>query len=168
MPKSHPHESVSAPWDMKMGHDQSHDFGISIVLDGAVIIGTSSHHSNSFVTVICHLPNDNWSLGSLGGPFFAILKKSRSKNKRAANRDSKHHKYYHRSSSDDSSDEGGTDLKVKRKKRICEKVTEYDGEQYYKNKIEELMNEIQKEEKKQSRKNSGVVFIIFRDVLDAA
>lgn len=45
------------------------------------------------------------------------LKKSRSKNKRAANRDSKHDKYYHRSSSDDSSDEGGTDLKVKRKKR---------------------------------------------------
>ncbi len=45
------------------------------------------------------------------------LKKSRSKNKRTASRDSKYHKYYHRSSSDDSSDEGGMDLKVKRKKR---------------------------------------------------
>ena len=36
---------------------------------------------------------------------------------------------------------------IKRKQRMCGKVTEYDGERYYKEKIEELMDTIQTEER---------------------
>ena len=56
---------------------------------------------------------------------------------------------------------------VRRKRRLCGQYTELDGEQYYSDKIQELMTSIQKEERKASWKNFGMAFVVFKDAMDA-
>ena len=63
-------------------------------------------------------------------------------------------------------DGGCEKVKIKRKK-LCGDTIEIDGEEFYREKLEELIASIQDLEKKANQKHFGIAFVVFKDEADA-